>query len=238
MTIRKTLTRALGSSALMLVTGAVLAADHADGPAASLDKTADIADLFSWAAADGKTTYFALDLGKDMQAGSKFSNAVKYVFHTASMPAYGAAPSAVKNLDIICTFDAASVQKASCWVGGAPVKDFVSGDASSPISSSSGKLKLFAGLRDDPFFFNLDGFNHVASVVHGAAGSLTFDASGCPALGSTGPVLAAGLAQDANGAPATDSFAAFNTLSIVLAVDTALVSEGGPIISVWASTNQ
>ena len=39
---------------------------------------------------DGKTTYLVLDIGKDMKATNKFSNAVKYVFHTASMPSYGA----------------------------------------------------------------------------------------------------------------------------------------------------
>src|SRR5258705_13998170 len=101
------------------------AADHRAAPAASMDKTADIADLFAWASPDGKTTYLVLDIGKDMKATNKFSNAVKYVFHTSSMPSYGAAAAMVKSVDVICTFDAA--QKISCWVGN---QDYVTGDAS------------------------------------------------------------------------------------------------------------
>src|SRR5438552_1612523 len=115
--MRLTWVRTLGFVGATVVSPLVFAADHADGPAASLDKSADIADLFSWVSGDGKTTYFVMDLGKDMQAGSKFSNAVKYVFHTTSMPAYGAAGAAVKSTDIICTFDNAATQKATCWVG-------------------------------------------------------------------------------------------------------------------------
>lgn len=217
----------------MAVGGAVLAADHADGPAASLDKTADIADVFTWASTDGKTTYFVMDLGKDMTAGTKFSNTVKYVFHTASLPAYGGAATP---MDIICTFDAAATQNATCWVG---TKEYLTGDASIALSSADSKVKVFAGLRDDPFFFNLSGFQTVAAEVHTAAPSLTFDTSGCPTLPpATAASLASGLSHNASGTAPVNAFASFNTLSIVLAVDTTLVTAGGPIVSVWASTNK
>jgi hypothetical protein len=217
----------------MAVGGAVLAADHADGPAASLDKTADIADVFTWTSTDAKTTYFVMDLGKDMAAGSKFSNAVKYVFHTASQASYGAAATP---LDIIVTFDASTAQQASVWVG---TSEYVTGDASSSLTSADGKVKVFGGLRDDPFFFNLSGFQTVAAAVHTAASSLTFDASGCPTLPSaTATALVNGLKENASGGAPVNAFATFNTLSIVLAVDTTLVTGGGPIVSVWASTNK
>lgn len=230
--------------AAVLISSGAMAADHTDGPAASADKTADIADLFTWVSADMSTTYLVMDLGKSVAAGTKFSNAVKYVFHTASMPAYGAVATAVKDLDIICTFDAAATQHASCWIGGNPTKDFVTGDASAVagVTSDSGKVKLFTGLRDDPFFFNLTGFQNAAALVHGAASTLPHDADGCPTLTgtATGPTLATDLQMSGSpGAPtaAVDAFAAFNTLSIVLAVDTTLLTEGGPVMSVWASTN-
>ena len=233
-----------GLAATLLMSSAVLAADHADGPGASLDKTADLADLYSWISPDKHTTYFAMDLGKDVQPGTKFSNTVKYVFHTSSMPAYGATGAAVKKVDIVCTFDAGTPQKASCWIGGNPTKDFISGNpsatGSSALTSKSGKIKLFAGLRNDPFFFNLAGFQGVAAQVHAAAGSLSFNSDGCPALGATGQALATGLTTTdgmSSSAPGTDTFAPFNTLAIVLAVDTTLVTAGGPIVSVWASTN-
>ena len=238
--MRTTWLRTLGLAAVTTISPLVLAADHADGPAASMDKTADIADLFTWASTDGKTTYFVMDIGKDMKAGDKFSNAVKYVFHTTSMPAYGAL-AGVKSVDIICTFDSGTPQKTTCWVGN---QDTVSGDASvaaTPVVSTSGKVKLFAGLRDDPFFFNLDGFNSVATIVHGAAAAVapTFDKDGCPrGLGATAQALASTLKSGPDGGTPVDAFATFNVLSIVLGVDTSLVTTGGPIVGVWASTNK
>src|SRR5258708_3309706 len=103
--MRTTWLRTLGLAAVTTISPLVLAADQGGGPAAWVEKTADIADLFTWVSTDGKTTYFVMDIGKDMKTGDKFSNAVKYVFHTTSMPAYGAAAAAVKSVDIICTFD-------------------------------------------------------------------------------------------------------------------------------------
>lgn len=241
--------RALAVIGAATISASAFAADHADGPAASMDKTADIADLYTWMSPDAKTTYFVMDIGKDMHAGDRFSNVVKYVFHTTSMPAYGAAAAQVRAMDIICTFDAAVVQRASCWIGN---KDIIKGDASSAagdggasLTSTSGKVKLFAGLRDDPFFFNFTGFTAVADTVNAVAHAdggtpLMFDTDGCPrGLGATGQALASTLAHnpDDGGAPA-DTFAPFNTLAIVMAVDTALVTEGGPIVGVWASTNK
>jgi len=231
------------------ISASALAADHADGPGASLDKTADIADLYSWVSPDAATTYFVMDIGKDMHAGDRFSNVVKYVFHTTSMPAYGAAAAQVKSLNIICTFDAGTPQRASCWVGN---KDSIKGnasasggDAGAALTSASGKVKMFAGLRDDPFFFNFTGFTAVADTVNNVAHAdggtpLTFDTDGCPrGLGATGAALATMLASNpADGGAPADTFAPFNTLAIVLAVDTTLVTEGGPIVGVWASTNK
>jgi len=50
--------------------------------------------------------------------------------------------------------------------------------------------------------------------------------------------LAATLRSGPDGGTPVDAFAMFNTLSIVLGVDTTLVTTGGPIVGVWASTNK
>ena len=114
-------------------------------------------------------------------------------------------------------------------------------NASSPLASSSGKLRVFAGLRDDPFFFNFAGFNAAVTTVKAVKNSLTFDAHGCPAL-SAGQVSTLGRQLSTN--PATDGGAAVNglaganVLALAIEIDTSLLTAGGPIVGVWASTNR
>src|SRR5207249_2547815 len=40
------------------------------------------------------------------------------------------------------------------------------------------------------------------------------------------------------GGPAVDTFARFNVLAIVLSVSKSVLTQGGPIVSVWGSTNR
>ena len=221
-------------AALVALLGAPLAkaADHLDGPKASADPTADITDLFAWMSSDAKTLYLIMNVFPQATAASKFSNAVQYIFHVTSRNNFGDAASSP--VQIICTFD--SNQRISCWAG----DEYVNGDASNTrgISSASGKLKVFAGLRDDPFFFNLDGFKHTAETVKNVASSLTFDPAGCPNLPpSIAAALRGQLQSSATGGPPTDFFAGLNVLSIVLAVDKSVVTKGGSLVSIWASTN-
>ena len=159
---------------------------------------------------------------------------MQYVFHVSSRTAYGSAAGGSTN--IICTFTTA--QAVSCWVGSA---DYVSGDASNTagLTSSSGKVKVFTGLRDDPFFFNLDGFKDAAATVRAAKSSLTFDAAGCPALDSgTSTTLVNKLKNSPGSSSPVDHFSGLNALSIVLSVDKTILTSGGPLVSVWAATHR
>ena len=123
-----------------------------------------------------------------------------------------------------------------CWAGD---QAYVTGDASSlsGITSSNGKLRVFTGLRNDPFFFNLAGFRETARIVTGAASSLTFDAAGCPAVDSaTSTALVTQLQSAPGGGPAPDSFANFNVIAIVVEVDKSILTGNGPILSVATAT--
>lgn len=217
--------------ALGLVSSAALAADHLDSPVAIADPAADITDVYSWV--EGEKLVLVMNVFPLADASSKFSDQVQYVFHLESSAAF---PLAGTKLDVICTFDEAQV--ASCWGGG----HYATGDASGAgIKSSTGKLEVFAGLRADPFYFNLDGFKDTVSTVIGAAPSLTFDGAGCPAVDAAiSGVLVGKLAGDpANpGQPGKDFFAGLNVLSIVVSLDLSVVNEGGDALSVWASTNK
>ena len=213
---------------------AVRAADHADGPAASADPSADITDVFAWMAPDASRLYLVMDLVRDASPASQFSDSVQYVFHTTSRAAFGGAPS--PEVDIICVF--AASQRIQCWAG---TQEYVTGDASglNGITSADGKLRVFAGLRNDPFFFNLAGFKETGKDVADAASSLTFDPAGCPQLdAATSGALVTQLQTAPGGGPPVDNFADFNVLSIAIAVDKSIVTSSGPVVAVWASTNR
>ncbi len=208
------------------------AADHVDGPRASADPSADITDVFAWMSPDAANVYLVMDLVRNASIESRFSDSVQYVFRTTSEASFGSGNTT--SVDVICEFDAS--QAIQCWVGD---EAYVTGDASSAtgLVSTDGRLKVFAGLRNDPFFFNLPGFRATARAVTAAAGGLTFDAAGCPALDAgTSAALVTQLKSSPEGGPPADGFANFNVLALVVVVDKTLVTEGGPILSVSGST--
>jgi hypothetical protein len=201
------------------------AADHGDGTssgiALALDPAADINDVFSWMSADAAQVNLAMTVFPGATATSKFSDAVKYVFHTASLSAYLGAE--VKR-DIVCTFTNSSPQVASCWLvdpADGSVKEYLSGNAGAAagVASTDGKMKAFAGLRSDPFFFNLAGFRNATSIVAAAlkeAGP-TLNGTyikgvdtmrpGCPLLTAAGRNAVVGvLNKDCTGAGAAIDF--------------------------------
>ena len=224
--------------ACVLTAGAVIglklhAADHKDGPAVTADPAADITDVYAWMSADKSKVDLVMDVYPNAPAGTMFSDQVLYAFHLNSSATFGGTATST---NIICGFDTA--QTITCWVGSG---EMVTGNASvtTGITSASGKTKVFAGLRDDPFFFNLTGFKATAAAVATAAPTLTFDGTGCPALdATTASTLVAQLAHGTAGAAPANDFAGQNVQSIVIEVDTALVTPGGKFLGIWASTNQ
>jgi hypothetical protein len=227
-------TRWLGATALMAAAPLAFAADHRDTVALESEPASDINDVYAWMN-NGKVT-MVMTVFPLADSTSKFSDSVKYAFHTRA-GASGLAPSEPE-LNIIATFDAN--QTIQLWVGD---KEYVTGDASNEagVTSDSGMVKVFAGLRDDPFFFNLDGFKHAVSTVQGAAGGLIFNSEGCPAINATtSGVLVSQLQSDAAGTgPGVDFFAGKNTLAIVVEVDASLITtDTAKQVTIWASTNE
>ena len=229
---RLTITSILGCACLAGIAGyarVAKSADHLDAPATKADPSADIADLYAFN--DGTHSVFAMTLFPAATTAAKFSDAVQYVIHTASGSAFG---TTTANEDIICTFTTAQI--ISCWAG---TDEFVTGDASATtgLASADGKMKVFAGLRADPFFFNLDGFHTAEATVEGAAAGLTFNGAGCPLLDDgTAAALRGQLTHAPDGGPAVDFFANLDALAIVVSLDKSLVNKGGPLTSVWAGT--
>jgi len=207
---------------LAAMTVPIMAADHVDSPAVRADPATDLADIFAWTTAD--TNHINLVMTVPVAA---FSDAVQYAFRVESSEAFGTPGVEV---DVICTFE--SNQNLECWVGD---QDYVSGDASgeSGLLSDTGRVRAFAGQRNDPFFFNSSGFNATVSAVIAAAPGLTFDGAGCPTIDSA--TSAALVTQLSTGG---DNFALSSVQALVLQIDRSLLTAGGDIVAVWGSTHR
>jgi hypothetical protein len=219
-----------GAAGVVGYSTSALSADHQDSPATMSAPTADINDVYAWT--DGSNVVLAMTVYPAAPTGALFDPNVQYVFHTASGSSIISPPGS--NVDVIATFDAA--QKIKLWVG---TTEYVAGDPSpsAGLASADGKVKVFAGLRADPFFFNLDGFKNTVATVESVASSLTFNDAGCPALNAGQETLLVGqLGSAPDGGAPVNHFATFNTLAIVVSVDKALLTTGGGTMSVWAGT--
>lgn len=233
------------AGATVVVAGLSLArpaqsADHKDAPKTTMEQAADINDVYSWV--EGNNLVMAMTVFPFAEATAKFSDKVQYVFHTTSGAAFGPGTGSA---NVICTFTTAQI--ASCWIGAAADGDYVTGNASAAagITSASGKTKVYAGRINDPFFFNLTGFKDATVKVEAyPAAALAFNSQGCPtgvtqAISATLTDTLKETASTANPARAvTDDFATAQGLVIVVQVDRALLTKGGPTVSVWASTNR
>ena len=215
-------------------------ADHLDAPATIAEHPADINDVYAFlpsselAAGAATHAVFVMTVFPAAPADAKFSDAVQYVLHAQSGAGF---PTTTADYNIICTFDAA--QKAECWGG---TDEYAKGDASQAagISSADGKLKVFAGLRADPFFFNLDGFKATVNFVDANKAALLAGANdaGCPNVDNVTSGAAVKSLMTTDGGTAVDFFKKLNGLAIVVQVDKTLVTKGGPIVSVWGSTHK
>lgn len=238
------------------------AADHGDSATLLTNPLGDINDVFTWMNADGTKLNLAMTISPVDPGTRAFTDAVQYVFHVTSK-AGGPAMTVAQNMatdvetKVICTF--ASNTSAQCWVvAGTTVKGYIKGDPSSTagLTSADGKIKLFAGRRSDPFYFNLQGFRNAIKAVHDAATAtptptITVNQFGCPNGGPAGVdatfaflrTTLSTLQTTGAGVPACstteiDCFKNFNVLAIVLQVDKTLVNSGtNNIVSVWGSTH-
>jgi hypothetical protein len=208
------------------------AADHIDAPAATAEPNADITDLYAWMSSDAEQLNLVLNVHHMAAPESAFSDAVQYAWHITSTDAFGDAPA--EEALLLCQFyDESNIE---CWLG----SEYLVGDPSDPegITSESGRMRVFAGRRDDPFFFELAGFQEAVEQVQGVASSLTFDTEGCPALDeATSSALVSQLQSGPDGAPASNTFAGSSVLSLAVQLDKTLVDQGGPVLGVWASTH-
>ena len=220
---------AAAAIAAALLPGTAFAADHIDSPTASGDPAADITDLYAWMTPDAEHLNLVIGVNAFAGDGSAFSDAVTYAFHVNSSAGYGE-----EQTETLVTCQFYDLDRIECWAGDAYVEG--SPADSSGLTNDDQTLRVFAGLRDDPFYFELAGFQAAVGTVVGAAGALVFDEHGCPGVDEASSGVLVGQLQG-EGEP-SDTLAGANVLALVVQVDKSLVDAGGPLLSVWASTHR
>jgi hypothetical protein len=225
----------LAMISVILASGSsIFAADHLDSPVAVASPEADITDVYTWAQADtngdGDDLVLIMNVAPNTDADAYFSDAIQYVFHVSSQATFGGEQT---DTDVICTFDAEGL--ASCWVG----EDQLIADEDASVTAGVSNddeeedltFTVFAGLRDDPFFFAFEEFTSTVTTVKDAAPLLTFDEANCPALdAATQSALVTSLTSGTE-----NFFEGHNILSLVVQVDQSLLGDG-PIYGVSAAT--
>ena len=206
--------------AIALITGGIIyAADHIDTPTVTNQPT-DITDLYVFRGADPANLVFvANSQGLTSPANSA---ALKFDANTVLEFNIDKTGDNIEDLVIQCKYDAAS-NKMKIYGPVAPsatgsksklegnvtaeVAVTTYGSAAVAVTGASG-IKVFAGPRDDPFFFDLSRFKAI--------------------LAGTAP----GFSN-----PGTDAFAGTNVLSIVVEVPKSLIGATGNI-NVWLETKK
>ena len=210
------------------------AADHLDGPTVVTDPAADITDVYAWMQ-DSTTINLILNVFPLADSSSQFSDGVRYVFNIRSLASYGG-----EGTSRVLSCEFSTDQLVTCELDGNDLVANVSASSPEGVLNADGVFRIFAGPRNDPFFFDLTNFNTVRTTVRDAAASLDFDEAGCPLLDqATQDVLVstltgAGGLPGAN-SPASDFFSPLNVLSIVIQADRNLFGPG-PLYSVSAAT--
>ncbi len=204
------------------------ASDHLDTPAVIADPAADIGDIFAWTSGDGRRLNLVMDI-----VARQFSDQLQYVFHVDSGKHFG---KTTATTPVVCRFDAA--QTLECWVGD---DDYVRGDASHSegLEGRKKRFRVFAGLRNDPFFNNVRGTRAAyavaaAALQHGA----TVEPDGCPHFDETTTRGILDAWRHTEGGAAKNFLAGWNTSALVLAIDLDVVDGGGRLLAVWGAVHK
>jgi hypothetical protein len=217
----------LGAFALTtLLSLPAAASDHLDTQAVIDDPAGDIGDLYAWMSPDGHRLNLVMTI-----VGKKFLDHDRYTFHIDSGRALGriAASSTIE-----CDFNSATAPQ--CRLDDV---DVAQGDASGiqGLQSEHKRFRVFAGLRDDPFFNNVRGTRAALNVAAAALkAGVPRDAANCPRFDAATSRRILDEWRHTEGKPGQNLLAGWNTTALVIEVELDAVNHGGPLLGVWATT--
>ena len=202
------------------------ASDHLDTRTVIQDPRADIGDVFAWIAKDGKRLNLVMTV-----VGHSFSPDLTYRFHIDSGPAFDRTTT---TMAISCRMPSATLIDCK------GANDFAIGNASQAdgIESRGGHFRLFAGIRDDPFYNNVrgtrDAYQEAAKAIANGTGK---DPSGCWQFTKDSSQSILDRWRHTDGGAAKNFLAGWTPASLVVSVDLDEVTGGGPVLAVWATVS-
>jgi Domain of unknown function (DUF4331) len=212
--------------AALAVANRLPASDHLDTPAVIADPTADIGDLYAWTSYDGRRLNLVMTI-----VGHTFSEEMEYVFHVDSGQRFG---QTTATTSIVCRIAAANA--VDCKAGDV---DAARGDASGVrgLEGQNKRFRVFAGMRDDPFFNNVKGTRDAYQAAAAAIRNGTaVDAAGCLSFDAASSRTILDKWRHTEGGPAKNFLSGWTPASLVASVDLNVVNRGGTMLAVWATT--
>ena len=203
------------------------ASDHLDTPGVIANPQADIGDLYAWTSYTGRQLNLVMTI-----VGHSFSDRIQYTFHIDSGRRFGKTADTTL---ITCRFPTPA--RTQCNVGAA---DSATGDATRPegLSGRHHRFRVFAGTRADPFFNNVKGTRAAYQVAATALRSGTVaDDAGCPGFDRATSAAILDEWRHTDGGPGSNFLAGWTSSAIVLSVDLPVVTRGGKLLAVWATTS-
>lgn len=206
--------------------------------AAADDKLADIQAVYAWMSPDIDSVNLVMTVSPFDDGTTPFGPGFQYVFHLAPHRALNAAPEPLPpttpggeprpgEVDIICQFP--KVNDIECWFG---TNLYVRGNPSSTNGLMAKGVRIFAGRRSDPFFFNESGFESAIPLLraHAQPGSQQ-----CAAIS---PTDSAAIQSKLRTGP--DRFIDTNVLALVINVrkNQLNITNRAHLLSVWGSTHR
>ncbi len=238
----------LTAASLTLGSQEVVAADHAEAPGASADAAADIADFYAWHTEDGKVVAIITFAGLQMPGGDAlYDRDVLYTVHIDNTAAAGGLtpsnpPDPTQNgndnesdIQINVRFAENMNGEWGVQIENMPgVDGAIEGAVGEMIDGGDGNIAQ-AGTFDDPFSFDLAGFNATITNAMTSDGETDIDL----AFGSLAEFLDPDNA-DPGPIAAPDSLAGTNVHAIVLEfdMDEALNANPDGLLQMWATTSR
>lgn len=193
---------AVALGALPLLATLSQAADRVDVPARGENTAASLTDLYAWR--DGPKLVVAFGFAGLGEAGlpAVYDSAVLYTVHVDNDA------DNVADHEVHVRFGQNARGEWGVQVENLPGSpETVVGPVDTTIEAALG-LRVFAGLRDDPFFFDLLGFNDTVET-----GTLSFDDT-------------------------RDSFAGYNVTAVVLEMSIDAVASGSDDLALWVTSGR
>ena len=233
---RRTLAAIVGAAAVAAIVGTSLASDHQDTPDVELSPRMDVNDVYAFPGSSADRIVLVMTTSSPItpaqSASAVFDANLLYQFkidntgdgvedRVIQMTAKGSGAS--QQITIRGPVAPAEVGTRNTIVEGAPT---LSGTINQPFGSATA-IQAFAGLRDDPFFLDLEQFFRIVPDRKPVSGAL----SQLPEQPSASAFRPAGQA--------VDYLRGLNTLAFVIELPVSAVTAGGNArIGVWGTISR